>query len=85
MNAELRSQPSLKNKDNLELPVAVIVSQYLDLVDEYLESGLLVRATDLALTTESQFYLLEHNQDDQRTTKAASSAFRQWLLKEVGK
>jgi LysR family glycine cleavage system transcriptional activator len=49
------------------------------LVDDYLDSGLLVAPTHNALATQSRFYLLEHK----RGQSPAVSAMSHWLQKET--
>lgn len=49
-----------------------------NLVDEYLDSGLLVKATQEKLVTSAQFYMLEP--DNMATTKTGVECFRNWLL-----
>lgn len=48
-----------------------------NLVDDYLESGLLVKPVDTSLVTSSQFYMLE---PDKQEEKSGVYIFRQWLL-----
>ena len=51
------------------------------LVEQYLENGLLVRPVTTELTTEAHFYMLES--DDQPRQKAGVEEFKQWLLEHV--
>lgn len=53
------------------------------LVDDYLNSGLLVKATDSRLVTQSQFYLLEPPLDGR--PKLGVEKFKNWLMTQIKK
>ncbi|WP_027855987.1 transcriptional regulator GcvA [Marinobacterium jannaschii] len=52
-----------------------------NLVDDYLNSGLLVPPVDTTLITKSQFYMLEP--DQQQRPKSGVECFRRWLMSLV--
>lgn len=51
------------------------------LVDDYLNSGLLVKATDQRLVTQSQFYMIEPKLESR--PKVGVEQFKQWLLTQI--
>ncbi len=51
------------------------------LVEQYLENGLLVRPVTTELNTEAHFYMLES--DEQTRQKAGVEEFKEWLLEHV--
>ncbi len=51
------------------------------LVDDYLDSGLLVKATEQRLMTQSQFYMIEPTLESR--PKAGVEQFKRWLLSQL--